>query len=98
PNFTLKLSHSVSVDGGANWMWRYTRNDAVCGVPGYVEIPALQNASSFIATAVDLNLQWQIQKHLAFGASYVHFFTGSYVHTSGGSDVDYVSTTLTFLF
>jgi hypothetical protein len=98
PNFALKLSPGVSVDGGANWMWRYTRNDAVYAVPGYVEIPALQNASSYIATAVDLNLQWQIQKHLTFGASYVHFFTGSYVHASGGSDVNYFSTTLTFLF
>ena len=98
PNFALKPSHSVSVDGGVNWMWRYTRNDAVYAVPGYVEVPALQNASSYIATAVDLNLQWQIQKHLAFGASYVHFFAGSYVHAAGGGDVNYFSTTLTFLF
>lgn len=98
PNLALKLSKSVSVDGGANWMWRYTRNDAVYAVPGYVEVPALQNAASYITTAVDVNLQWQIQKHLTFGASYVHFFTGSYVHQAGGSDVNYVSTTLTFLF
>ena len=98
PNFTLKPSRTVSVDGGANWMWRFTRNDAVYAVPGYVEIPALQNTSSYIATAVDVNLQWQIQKHLTFGASYVHFFTGSYIHTAGGRDVDYFSTTLTFIF
>jgi len=98
PNFALKPSRTVSVDGGANWLWRYTRNDAVYAVPGYVEIPALQNASSYIATAVDLNLQWQIDKHLTFGASYVHFFTGGYVHAAGGGDVNYFSTTLTFLF
>ena len=98
PNFTLTPTRTVSVDGGANWMWRYTRNDAVYAVPGNVAIPALQNASSYIATAVDLNLQWHIQKHLTFGASYVHFFTGSYIHAAGGSDVNYFSTTLTFLF
>jgi len=28
----------------------------------------------------------------------VHFLTGSYVHQAGGSDVDYFSTTITFLF
>jgi hypothetical protein len=98
PNLTLKLSPTVSVDGGANWIWRYSRNDAVYAVPGYIEIPALQNAPSYVATALDVNLQWQIQRHVWFGASYVHFFTGSYVHAAGGSDVNYVSTTLTFLF
>ncbi len=54
--------------------------------------------AAYVATAVDINLQWQIQRHVTFGASYVHFFTGSYVHSAGGSDVDYVSTTLSFLF
>ena len=98
PNIALKLSRTVSVDGGANWLWRYSRSDAVYAVPGYIEIPALQGASSYIATAVDLNLQWQIQKHLSWGASFVHFFTGGDVHAAGGSDVNYVSTTLTFLF
>lgn len=98
PNLTLKLSPTVSVDGGANWMWRYSRNDAVYGVPGFIEIPALRNAPSYVATALDVNLQWQVQRHIWFGASYVHFFTGSYVHAAGGSDVNYVSTTLTFLF
>jgi len=98
PDFTLKPTRTVTVDGGANWMWRHTRNDAVYSVPGYVAVPALENEPAYIATAVDLNLQWQIQKHLSFGASYVHFFTGSYVHAAGGSDVDYFSTTLTFLF
>jgi len=28
----------------------------------------------------------------------VHFLTGSYVHQAGGSDVNYFSTTITFLF
>jgi hypothetical protein len=98
PNLTLKLSPTVSVDGGANWMRRYSRNDAVYAVPGYIEIPALQTAPAYIATALDVNLQWQIQRHVWFGASYVRFFTGSYVHAAGGSDVNYVSTTLTFLF
>ncbi len=52
----------------------------------------------YIGTALDVNLQWQIQRHLTFGASYVHFFTGSYVHRAGGKDVNYVSTTLSFIF
>lgn len=98
PNLTLHPLSKVTIDGGASPFWRYSRNDAVYAVPGFVEIPALRNASSYVGTAFDVNLDWQIQRHITFQASYVHFLTGDYVHQAGGSDVDYFSTTLTFLF
>ena len=98
PNFIVKPSRTVSVDGGADWFWRYSRNDAVYAVPGNIAIPALANAPSYVGTALDINLTWQIQRHVSFQASYVHFFTGSYVHQAGGSDVDYFSATIDFLF
>jgi hypothetical protein len=98
PNLALKLSRTVSVDDGADWFWRYSRNDAVYAVPGFIAVPALKTASSFVGTALDVNLTWQIQRHVSLQASYVHFFTGSYIHEAGGHDVDYVSTTLSFVF
>jgi len=98
PNFGLQLSKSVAVDGGADWFWRYSRNDAVYGVPGFVAIPALRDAPSYIGTALDVNLNWQLQRHVSVQASYVHFLTGSYVHEAGGRDVNYFSTTISFLF
>jgi len=98
PNLAANLTRTLSVNGGADVFWRYSENDAIYAPPGYVEIPALKTGSAYVATAVDVNLQWQIQRHLAFGASFVHFFTGSYVHAAGGSDVNYVSTTMSFLF
>jgi hypothetical protein len=45
-----------------------------------------------------LNLTWNIQRHLTWQASYVYFFSGSYIKGLGGGDVNYVSTTLSFLF
>jgi hypothetical protein len=98
PNFGLKLSKSVSADGGVDLFWRYSRNDAVYGVPGFISIPALNNAPNYIGTAVDLNLVWQLQRHVTVQASYVHFLTGNYVHQAGGKDVNYFSTTISFLF
>jgi Alginate export len=98
PNFTVRPLPKVTIDGGVSPFWRYSRNDAVYAVPGFVEIPALQNASSYIGTAFDINVSWQLQRHVSVQASYVHFLTGSYVHQAGGSDVDYFSTTITFLF
>lgn len=98
PNLTVSPLRNITVDGGADWFWRYSRNDAVYGVPGFIEIPANPNAPSYVATALDVNLTWRIQRHVLFQASYVHFLTGTYVHEAGGSDVNYFSTTLSFLF
>ncbi len=83
PNLSANLTRTLSVNGGADVFWRYSRNDAVYAVPGFIAIPAQKTGSSYIGTALDVNLQWQIQRHLTFGASYVHFFTGSYVHGAG---------------
>src|SRR5215471_4757879 len=98
PNFTVRPTKTVTVDGGADWFWRYSRNDAVYGVPGFIAIPALSNAPSYVGTALDVNITWQLQRHVTVQASYVHFFTGTYVHEAGGKDVDYFSTTISFLF
>ncbi len=98
PNLGIKPSQTVSLDGGADWFWRYSRNDADYAVPGFIALPALKTASSYVGTALDVNLTWQIQRHVSLQASYVHFFTGSYVQQAGGHDVDYVSTTLSFVF
>jgi hypothetical protein len=98
PTLSVNPSKALSLDGGVSPFWRYSRDDAVYGVPGFISVPANNNASSYIATAVDVNLTWQVQRHVSVQASYVHFFTGSYIHQAGGSDVNYFSTTITFLF
>jgi hypothetical protein len=98
PNFGIKPLRTLSLDGGADLFWRYSRNDAVYAVPGFLAIPALKTASRYIGTALDVNLTWQLQRHVSVQASYVHFLTESYVHHAGGKDVDYVSTTVSFLF
>jgi len=86
PNLTVHPLPKVTVDGGASPFWRYSQNDAIYAVPGFVSIPALHNASSYVGTAFDVNLNWQIQRHISFQASYVHFLTGSYVPAYAGAD------------
>jgi hypothetical protein len=98
PNIAVNPARNISANGGADIFWRYSRNDAVYSPSGYIAIPALHNQSAYIATALDVNLQWRIQRHVTFLASYVHFFTGNYVHAAGGRDMDFVSTTISFVF
>ncbi len=98
PNVSANLTRAVSINGGGDVFWRYSRDDAIYAPPGFIAIPALKTASSYVGTAVDVNLEWRIQRHLGFLASYVHFFSGDYVREAGGRDVNYFSTTITFLF
>jgi hypothetical protein len=98
PYVVANFTRTVSANGGFDVFWRYSTSDAIYAPSGNIEIPALNTGTAYFATAVDVNFQWKIQRHLTFNASFVHFFTGSYVHAAGGSDVNFVSTTLTFLF
>jgi len=98
PNLSFSPTSKFSVDGGGDVFWRYTRNDAVYATPGFIALQAQSSASSYVGTALDVNLTWNIQRHLTWQASYVYFISGSYIQGLGGGSVNYVSTTLTFLF
>lgn len=98
PNASVHPAPAVAVDGGADAFWRYSRNDAVYAVPGFVAVPGLPAGSSYVGTALDVNLNWQLQRHLNLQASFVHFISGTYVRQAGGRSVNYISTTLDFIF
>ena len=66
--------------------------------PGFVTLRADEGASAYVGTAVDVNLEWRLDRHVTVQASYVHFFVGDYPERVGGGDVDFGSTTLSFLF
>lgn len=98
PNLALHFTKSVSADGGVDVFWRYSKSDAVYAVPGFVALPADNRGSAYVGTALDANFQWQLDRHLIAQASYVHFFVGDYPERAMADDVDYGSTTLTFIF
>jgi hypothetical protein len=98
PNIRVNLARNLSVNGGADCFWRYSRDDAVYFISGSILVPALSNEPAYVATAMDVNLEWQIQRHVTFLASYVHFFTGAYIHAAGGRDMNFVSATIGFVF
>ena len=98
PMLTLQLTKTLSASGGGDVFWRYSRSDAIYLPSGFIAIPAIETASSYLGTAADINFAWQVQRHVSLGLSYVHFFSGSYIHQAGGSDIDFLSTTISFLF
>jgi len=98
PNLAVQVTAALHLDGGVDYFWRYSRSDAIYAPPGFVTLPALPNAPAYVGTATDLNLVWQVQRHISFSASVVHFATGSYVALAHGGPVNYFSTTVDFVF
>ena len=62
----------VSADGGVDVFWRYSRSDAVYAPPGFVTLRADEGASAYVGTAVDVNLEWRLDRHVTVQASYVN--------------------------
>lgn len=98
PTVSVSPTRGISINSSVDFAWRYSRSDGVYAPSGSVAIPALGNAPTYVTTALDVNLEWKMQRHVTLLASYVHSFTGNYVHAAGGSDGDYTSVTLSFLF
>src|SRR5262249_52292997 len=97
PTLQLIPHKDVLLSFGSDVLWRYTTEDGVYGPPGNLELPA-GDGSRYIATTAEASVQWQINRHLNFSASYVHFFTGDYVRNASGGDVDFFGTWLTFIW
>ncbi|WP_347988410.1 alginate export family protein [Methylomonas sp. AM2-LC] len=80
---------------GSDILWRYSKNDALYNPGGAVMLPA-NFGSMYVGTTAEVALQWSLTRHLVGTLSYVHIFTGKYAHQSGGGDVDFLASWLSF--
>ena len=97
PTLQLLPRDNVLVTLGSDVLWRYTTHDGVYGPPGNLELPA-RGGSRYVATTAEISAQWQINRHVSWITSYVHFFTGAYVRQARGGDVTYVGTWVSFIW
>jgi hypothetical protein len=97
PTLQLRAPNALLVTLGSDLLWRYTRRDGIFGPPGNLELPA-GGAGRYLATTAEASVQWQLSRHLSWIFSYTRFFTGDYVQSAKGHDVDYFGTWATFTF
>ncbi len=97
PTLQLRAPHGLLVTLGSDVLWRYTRRDGIYGPPGNLELPA-SGADRYLATTAETAVQWQLSRHLSWIGSYTRFFTGGYVQSANGHDVDFFGTWATFTF
>ncbi len=97
PTVQLLPHDNLLLTIGSDVLWRYTTDDGVYNPGGRIEIPP-GGSSRYIATTADLSVQWEINRHLTWIASYSHYFTSDAVKELGGKDIDFFGTWLTFVW
>lgn len=97
PSLQLQPSKAVTLTFGNDTLWRDSTHDAIYGPSGGIFLPAAPG-SFYVGTTAEAAVQWKLDRHVVWSGSYVHMFTGDYVSHSGGGDVDYVASWISYLF
>lgn len=95
PTLELFPHDGILMTFGSDAIWRYSTHDAIYGPAGNLELSANQS-SRYVAATAEASAQWQINRHISWILSYVHFFTGAYVASTHGRDVTFYGSWITF--
>lgn len=97
PTLAVRLATKLAATVEWDFFWRQSRADTVYRIS---TLPIVRGASSrarYVGTQAALRLEWEIDPQLAWLATYVHFFAGSF--SSGSAvwkDVDFIASWLVF--
>ena len=79
--------------------WRESNQDAVYTSSGSILRASGGSNASSIGGEMDLQVNWQIDRHISAYAGYSHFFHGSFITDTGPhSDINFAYSALTFTF
>lgn len=99
PTFGLQLASGISLM--ANWVfyWRQSRRDGVYGIPGNLLRTGQASDARFIGHQPGVDLQWQIDRHVAFNVYYARFIVGTFLReTPPSEDTTFFAAWLTYKF
>ena len=90
----------MTLRGEYHAFWRQSGDDALYNDAGAVQRADVPDVDEkFVGTAVDLLLNWQIDRHFSAYFGYSHFFPGDFIEETGPSeDIDFVYAAVQFMF
>src|SRR5713226_962895 len=99
PGIELHPTRTVTLNADADFFWRESTHDGVYNVGQTVVRSDGNGGSSYIGSQATAQIEWRLQRHLTWTATYAHFFTGGFLHENPpDKDVNYFSTWITFRF
>jgi hypothetical protein len=105
PGFTLDLLNNkpgvkeLTLLAQYRQFWRESDQDAVYTSSGSILRPGGGTSTGAIGGEMDLQVNWQLDRHISAYVGYAHFFHGAFISATGpANDIDFAYTALTFTF
>lgn len=89
PTLTLKPRPGLSISAGYGFLWRATTADAIYTGTGAPIARTAGQPGLFTAHQMNVDLSWQVDRHLQVDLGYVHLDTASALKRAGGKSVDF---------
>jgi hypothetical protein len=100
PNLTLHWGESIVLNGEWGWFWRQSTSDGIYGLGSNLLRPVGTTKDTYEGSQAQVTFDWQLDAHTHFQINYLHFFVGGYLENTSpvGKDVDFVTTSIQYLF
>jgi Alginate export len=105
PGFTLTLlenkpgAQQLTLLTQYRQFWRESDQDAVYTSSGSILRPSGGSNASAIGGEIDVQVNWQLDRHISAYMGYAHFFHGAFIAATGpDNDIDFAYSALTFTF
>ena len=99
PSVDLHFTGSLTLSLNWDFFWRESIHDGVYQVPLVLVRSSNNSTARYVGSQPQVQLQWNIDRHITFVAIYAHFFAGDFLRETGPhEDVDYFTTWITYKF
>ena len=99
PSIDFQLTEKLRATTKIDFFWRQNINDGVYNPAGALLQAAGNSKATYVGSEAQVEIYWEINRHLALISNYSHFFVGQFLRETGpGKDVDYTTTWVTFRF
>lgn len=94
PLVALKPCDNVELTIGVNFQWRFSADDSVYGPPLQRLGGPSSDGERYLGTAFNVSLAWELTSSTSLFLGYTHHDAGPSLTGIGGSDVDYLQTSV----
>ncbi|HJV65678.1 MAG TPA: alginate export family protein [Geomonas sp.] len=99
PSLELFLPGGLTLTANWDFFWRESLHDGIYNNAVVLVRSGTRTSSRYIGSQPQIQLEWDVQRHITLVAIYAHFLAGPFLRDSGpGEDVDYVTTWITYKF
>jgi hypothetical protein len=99
PTLDLHVTKTVTLTPQALFFWRQSTNDGLYGPAVNLIFSGNASRERYVGANPELQLDWQINRHLGATTYYSHFFAGPFLQASGpGKDTDFFALWVAYKF